>query len=419
MNLEDVSRARARGITFAAKDIATAIEEIRGKLGPDAVILDIRRRSSRGLARLWQPPGVEIVACLGQETMAGDTRLSRGAAEPPQDPEPRQPDVRPTPEGSVAAPAAPTVPGRSALERYSRSHGLGGQAPDFGAPAVPGRPGAPDVAEFSTGAAGTGFVPEEPPAAGGGWRCGPILERLGLLPLYLERLLESMSALHGPGRLPPPTLARELVLARQALRKAWRHRPTLRGGPAPLHVFIGPPGSGKTTALCKMLAQSVLVDSKEARIWRLDGRTANASEKVSIYADILAVPLSRSWTGERDPSLLGYVDLPGTEFQDPGAVEELAATLVGMPGARVHLVLNAAYSTPLLLAQARAFEGVPVSDLILTHLDEETAWSKLWNLVLGTDYPLSYLSAGQNIPGRFHPARPELLGASLFGAENG
>ena len=80
----------------------------------------------------------------------------------------------------------------------------------------------------------------------------------------------------------------------------------------------------------------------------------------------------------------------------------------------MHLVLNAAYAVPLLLAQARAFDGLPVADLVLTHLDEETAWGKLWNLVLGTKYPLRLLSAGQNIPGRLLPARPELLAPPLF-----
>ena len=86
--------------------------------------------------------------------------------------------------------------------------------------------------------------------------------------------------------------------------------------------------------------------------------------------------------------------------------------------ARVHLVLNAAYTTSLLLSQVRAFSRLPVSDLILTHLDEETAWGKLWNLVVGTNYSLRFLSAGQNVPGRFSPATPEQLSPSLFPAKS-
>ena len=74
-------------------------------------------------------------------------------------------------------------------------------------------------------------------------------------------------------------------------------------------------------------------------------------------------------------------------------------------------------TTALLLAQTRAFSRLPVADLILTHLDEETAWGKLWNLVLGTNYALGFLSAGQNVPGRFCAAQAELLCAPLFGGK--
>ena len=66
---------------------------------------------------------------------------------------------------------------------------------------------------------------------------------------------------------------------------------------------------------------------------------------------------------------------------------------------RIHLVLNAAYEVPLLVAQARAYAALPIEDLILTHLDEEARWGKIWNVVLGTNYPVRFLSAAQNVPG--------------------
>src|SRR5260221_205733 len=37
------------------------------------------------------------------------------------------------------------------------------------------------------------------------------------------------------------------------------------------HVFIGPPGVGKTTLLCKWMAFSVLNENRTAKVWRLDG----------------------------------------------------------------------------------------------------------------------------------------------------
>jgi flagellar biosynthesis protein FlhF len=90
-------------------------------------------------------------------------------------------------------------------------------------------------------------------------------------------------------------------------------------------------------------------------------------------------------------------------------VSELAQRLPELGSPLVHLVLNAAYDTPLLLEQVRGFSSLPIADLIFTHLDEESRWGKLWNFALGTNHAIAYLSAGQNVPGNFREASPELL----------
>jgi flagellar biosynthesis GTPase FlhF len=109
-----------------------------------------------------------------------------------------------------------------------------------------------------------------------------------------------------------------------------------------------------------------------------------------------------------------FVDLPGVAPADAEALRELRWRVGKWPGAQVHLVLNAAYEVPLLMAQARAFAALPVTDLIFTHLDEELRWGKLWNLALGTNFTLGHLSAGQNVPGQFEPASAEAILARQF-----
>jgi flagellar biosynthesis protein FlhF len=176
-------------------------------------------------------------------------------------------------------------------------------------------------------------------------------------------------------------------------------------------VFIGPPGSGKTTALCKWLAKTVLAEGCLARAWRLDGRAANFAGMLDVYGEILGVPVERDWQANQTPADcdLGFIDLPGLEIQDAQAVEQLRARLRAMVSAQVHLVLNAAYDVSVLLAQARAFSVLPVNDVIFTHMDEEKRPGKLWNVVLGTNFTVRFLSGGQNIPGDFVSASAELL----------
>jgi flagellar biosynthesis GTPase FlhF len=103
------------------------------------------------------------------------------------------------------------------------------------------------------------------------------------------------------------------------------------------------------------------------------------------------------------------VDLPGVEISDETALAALRDQIAGMPSPRVHLVLNAAYEMPALLAQWRAFEAFAPEDLIFTHLDEEARGVKLWNFVFGTNCSVRFLGAGQKIPGEFKNASPEIL----------
>jgi flagellar biosynthesis GTPase FlhF len=106
---------------------------------------------------------------------------------------------------------------------------------------------------------------------------------------------------------------------------------------------------------------------------------------------------------------LWFVDLPGVDIADAPALDALRRQIAGLPSPRVHLVLNAAYEMPALLAQWRAFEPCGPEDLIFTHLDEETRRVKLWNFVFGTNCSLRFLGAGQKIPGEFRNASPEIL----------
>jgi flagellar biosynthesis protein FlhF len=181
-------------------------------------------------------------------------------------------------------------------------------------------------------------------------------------------------------------------------------------------VLVGPPGVGKTTCLCKWLAQAVLVEGRTASVCRLDGRAANTAESLSIYCEILGVPLERcSPSGPVEPSTdLLFIDLPGVSWTDHEALAQLDAQIRDLPKACVHLVLNAAYELQILLAQSRAFAALNLDNLVVTHLDEEPRWGKLWNLVLGTNITLGFLSAGQNVPGEWAQATPEGILARQF-----
>jgi len=364
-------------IPFIADSAQDAVAQIRSQLGPRAVVVHVRPLPPKGIARLWSRPKFEVLA---HRPDPSTPRLDLTSSDPA------------IPDDDFASHAS-TDP--QSFPKTLSDHSL-----------VP-------TPQNSTG---FDISPDLLADQNRHWRIGPVLERAGFLPLNAQRVVDQLARRHGPR--PPETLVQEIALSRLALASLWRKpSPPLDRTLRP-HVLVGAPGVGKSTCLCKWLAQTVLVENRPARVWRLDGSSANRADLVDVYGEILGVPTERAWRLDDPPDddLVRFIDLPGVDWQDPTALQNLARQLARFPSPQVHLVLNGAYDLPLLLAQIRAFSILPLEDLIVTHLDEELRWGKLWNLVLGTNCSLRFLAAGQNIPGDFLPASPDHILARQFPA---
>jgi flagellar biosynthesis protein FlhF len=254
---------------------------------------------------------------------------------------------------------------------------------------------------------------EFPP--GGGERHGlALLERLGLTRMNAERVWETSRLLVDGNQ--PDNLGAEVTLLKRTLSQFWKNPTPQEASQRVPEIFLGPPGAGSTTVLCKLLVQEVLARGRKVSVWRLDGTGPNYSERLALQCEMLGVPMLRDYKQAASEAECeqAYVDMPGVPFRDPDAVQRIGAVLKSHGQSRVHLCLNAAYSTPVLVDQFRAFAALPISDLVFTHLDEERSWGKLWNFVVGTHLPIRWLSAGQNVPGELRVANPALLLETAF-----
>jgi flagellar biosynthesis protein FlhF len=232
------------------------------------------------------------------------------------------------------------------------------------------------------------------------------------MPEYADRLQTHLDATH-PNE--PASLEAEWQEVQSALAQFWPGTTAAdQGRSARPHVFVGPPGSGKTTVLCKWLTLAMLTEERTAQVWRLDSHIANTAEFLTIHCEMLGIAVERFRSGPKMESDLYFVDLPGVETGDPQALSALRTQLATLSSPHIHVVLNAAYETGVLLDQWRTFAALEPEDLIFTHLDEEPRRVKLWNLVFGTNCCIRFLSAGQKIPGEFKPAKPDLLLPSEF-----
>jgi flagellar biosynthesis protein FlhF len=338
---------------FIADDTTTALAQIHAQLGEHAVVVSVRPLPAEGVARFL--PGrkrIEVVAGVPDESPADMERGIHAASAPYQR------------EATRSSNAADPYAAKRAEARAPGATNL-----------------SPTLAR---------------------------LERAGLSAEVADRLQQELMRLCG--NTLPRDPEQENALVRALITSHWKTPPALDdGGLARPHVFIGPPGSGKTTTLCKWLTLAVLTEDRSAKVWRLDGTVANTAELLSIHCEILGITQERFWSRTPGPADCLFIDLPGVEASDPAALTALTGQLsaFGMP--RVHLVLNAAYDTDVLLAQARAFSTLEPEDVIFTHMDEVVAPVKLWNFLLNTNCSLRFLSGGQRIPGDFLSASAERL----------
>ena len=329
-------------VPFIANSTEAALTQIHEQLGPEAVVVSVRRLPAYGISRLWHHTGnIEVVACVTEE----NPRQKKHAIPPGED---------------VYVPFAEKIE-----------------------PVPPPHP------------------------TSRRWQSITWLESLGLLPSFADRLEEEICARHGDE--PPPMPIAEWSAVRNVLAGFWHPARQVMEGTGRPHVFVGPAGSGKTTVLCKWMTASVLADNRRVQVWRLDGDTANTAEFLTLHCEMIGVPIDRFWSVPEKPADLFFVDLPGVEAHSANALSSLRIQVGSLPQPHVHLVLNAACETSILFEQLHAFAVLAPEDVIFTHLDEERRRVKLWNFVLGTNCSLSFLSAGQKIPGEFHRAESALL----------
>src|SRR6185436_4678599 len=62
MNAQTPPSSSVQVIPFVAESATDAVAQIRAKLGPDAVVVNVRQLPADGLAKLWKSPRIEVLA---------------------------------------------------------------------------------------------------------------------------------------------------------------------------------------------------------------------------------------------------------------------------------------------------------------------------------------------------------------------
>ncbi len=171
-------------------------------------------------------------------------------------------------------------------------------------------------------------------------------------------------------------------------------------------ALVGPPGSGKTSALVKLAARYGFGPRRPCQLLSVDTQRIGSAEQLRSFAAILGMAcqtldsvwaLESALTESNRPALV-LIDTPGYGAKDVERTPELAAFLAANSWIDKHLVLNATSRISDLDRSIERFSRFRPAKLIFTHLDESVIAGNIVSVAIGAGMPVSFLSGGQEIP---------------------
>jgi flagellar biosynthesis protein FlhF len=182
-------------------------------------------------------------------------------------------------------------------------------------------------------------------------------------------------------------------------------------------AFVGPTGVGKTTAAAKLAARLALEMKKKVVLLTTDIYRIGAVEQLKTYAGLMGLPFRVvSQTAEltqviQDQNQRDYIliDTAGRSQRDLDAVQDLMQFFQQSTQIERHLVISAT-TKPLDIREIIDRFGVCSPDcLLFTKLDETSTFGPIFNEMVRTQKPLSYIADGQRVPEDLHAVRGDQI----------
>jgi flagellar biosynthesis protein FlhF len=229
------------------------------------------------------------------------------------------------------------------------------------------------------------------------------------------KLLDEAQLLLPPGaRGQRPALAKAVT---DVARKLIRTDEDGNGLPAKkIIAFVGPTGVGKTTAAAKLAARLAL-EKKKVVLLTTDIFRIGAVEQLKIYAGLMGLPCRAVAEAAELPRAIQehiqrdyiLIDTAGCCQRDLAAVQDLMAVLKESPDIERHLVLSATTKSLDMQEIVDRFGICNPDHLLFTKLDETSTFGPIFNELVRTQKPLSYIADGQRVPEDLHAVRGEQI----------
>ena len=351
--------------TFLARDLKEALSQVKKEMGPEAVILNTQSRwVKENPAGRGRRPGVEVTA--GVDLSAFPDNGGNGEREPEFRGDWLPPSLTP-----VSQMQEDLADLKDLLCQWLRQNGPPSWLLEH-----------KELAIFYR-----------------------FLTRTGLDERFLKRWLDNVRSMLEKAGEQPLTLkevAIRYLMHSFEVVDPWKAK---EGRPR-YWTFIGPTGVGKTTTIAKLAAKFGLFEKLQVGLISLDNQRLGAHDQLAAYGRITGQPLMvvhqrREFTAAlkkmRDLDLV-LIDTAGRSPYAPDLQGELNRLLGGLPELEHHLVLSATTKESNLINAIKRFSVLPISSYIITKVDETNDFSGIFNQLCHRKVPVSYLTAGQQVP---------------------
>lgn len=182
-------------------------------------------------------------------------------------------------------------------------------------------------------------------------------------------------------------------------------------------AVVGPAGSGKTLTAIKLALSNHAFGQGKVGFITLDTYRVGAINELQTYAEIAGIPLEVVYNRKELPGAMQrlracetiIVDTPG---RVPGAMGVTATwenLLQEINAEETHLVLPAGLRTDVARYLKASFQGLGVTHLIPSKLDQVLGDAGLAELVERVKLPTRWVADGQDVPGDLRPAGTRIL----------
>jgi len=188
-------------------------------------------------------------------------------------------------------------------------------------------------------------------------------------------------------------------------------------------ALIGPTGVGKTTTVAKLAANMKLKSNMRVGLVTIDTYRIAAVDQLKTYAEIIEVPLRTVLTPQemhqaiyamRGMDII-LIDTVGRSQNDRLRLNQLRSFLTAADADEVHLVVSATANRRCVSNVLTQFCPLGANRVIVTKLDEAEAYGMVLNVAESCKLPLSYVSAGQEVPDDIDRANPHELARLIIG----